>query len=431
MHWGHYTTKDFIKWEEKPIALAPDSSYDNELGAFSGTAIEVDNKLLLFYTSVSNGLQTQSIATSEDGINFTKIDTNPLINIQNYPKELNEKETRDPKVFKISNTYYVLLGTLENGLGQIVLYKSDDLKSFVYVGPLLNNFDDKRKDFFALKGVYECPDYILIDGHEVLISSPQFMPQKKYEHENIHSNIYMIGKLDVNTGEFKHDEFVEIDGGFDFYAPQSAKLPDGRTIMIAWMQMWDRSMPTASDSWVGAYTLPRELSIIDNKLIQKPVREIVNYRSNTIFYENIELDNNLLELDGIKGNIIELEIEFELNDSNGIELEILKSEKESTKITYDKTDDIIIFDRSKSGIEIKGVEKNLQTRTVYLNSVKNRLSLNIFIDKSTVELFINNGLKTMSSNVYPIMNENRITFKSIGGSANILKVVKHDIIVGD
>lgn len=432
MHWGHYTTKDFIKWEEQPIALAPDKDYDIDLGAFSGTAIEEDGKLYLFYTSSLKDLQTQSVAVSTDGVNFEKLDVNPIIGAKQYPKELNPGETRDPKMFKIEDTYYMLLGTKENDLGQVVMYKSKDLLNYEYVGPLLNNFDETRKDFFLLKGVYECPDYIRLDGKEVLISSPQFMPQKGYEHENVHSNIYMIGNLNLETAEFTYDEFHEIDAGFDFYAPQSALLPDGRVVMIAWMQMWDRSMPTKEHNWLGSFTLPRVLNIVGDKLIQTPVKEIENYRFNSVTHTNVNInEDETIELEGINGNIVELELDLNITDTKLFEIELLKGNENSTKLSFDKEKNIVIFDRSNSGIEITGAETNLKTRTVYLGEDSNNLKLRIFLDKSTVEVFINDGVKTMSSNVYPNLEDKSITFKSIKGNVIINSVVKHDIIVGD
>ena len=72
----------------------------------------------------------------------------------------------------------------------------------------------------------------------------------------------------------------EIDNGFDIYAPQTLRMPDGRIIMIAWKEMWDRNFPTAKYGWAGTYTLPRELSTEGDFLIQRPVREIEQFYTN-------------------------------------------------------------------------------------------------------------------------------------------------------
>ena len=98
MHWGHVASKDLVNWKTKPIALAPTDEYDRD-GCFSGSAIEKDNTLYLFYTGHvvldkendkdDAQLQTQCVAISEDGINFKKLENNPIINIDSFPEDLN------------------------------------------------------------------------------------------------------------------------------------------------------------------------------------------------------------------------------------------------------------------------------------------------------------------------------------------------------
>ncbi|MGX8686843.1 MAG: glycoside hydrolase family 32 protein, partial [bacterium] len=75
MHWGHFTTEDFVHWKEEPIALCPDREYEQDLGCWSGTSMEVDGKLCLAYTCSRPGLQRQCLAISEDGgLTFRKFD---------------------------------------------------------------------------------------------------------------------------------------------------------------------------------------------------------------------------------------------------------------------------------------------------------------------------------------------------------------------
>jgi len=430
MHWGHVTTKDFIKWENKPIALAPDLPYDSTFGAFSGTAIEKDGMLYLMYTSVANDKQTQSIAYSIDGINFIKDSNNPVIPSSMNPPGVPANDIRDPKVFFHNGTYYVLLGTKIGGLGQIVLYKSNDLKNFKYVGPLMNNNNPSGAHFFPLSGVFECPDFFTIDGQQVLLVSPQNLPINGTQHENIHGNIYMLGNLNFDTGKWDYHTLREIDSGFDFYAPQTAQLPDGRTVMIAWMQMWDRTLPTQSHNWVGSYTLPRELSIRNGILYQTPVREIKNYRQNYVSYQNIQLNEGILRsLMGVSGKTIELEVVLDVTGADQVGIELFKGTHHATKVYFDKTNSTVVLDRSKSGIFVSGRESNNRTRSTLVNVENNLLKLRIFLDVSSVEVFINDGQQTLTALVYPDPNDIEIAFYTIGGEATIVSLDKYDIIV--
>ncbi len=432
MHWGHQTTKDFIKWEHQPVALAPDRPYDKNLGAFSGTAIVKDDHLILMYTSVSDGLQQQAKAYSVDGgITFQKDSKNPIITTLDLPTHANPSDFRDPKVFKHNDTYYIIIAGKTNNAGQLFLYKSPDLVSFEYVGDLINNNLPQNDSYHLLTGgIYECPDFFIIDGQHVLVASPMRLPKKDYDFENLHSVVYMIGSLDFDTGHWSFNEMAELDGGFDFYAAQTAKLPDDRTIMIAWMQMWDRTMPTSVDGWAGAFTLPRELSIKDGILYQKPIREIEHYRENRIAYSHIDLDDGVsLSLDGIIGNTIELDLELDVSQTERISIELFKGETNKTVLTYDKVNETLSLDRSLSGREIRGMESNQKTRTSYVKTVNGTLKLRIFLDISSIEIFINDGFKTMTSLVYPNSDDIQITFISEGGTGSIKNITKYDIVV--
>ncbi len=422
MHWGHYTTKDFVKWELQPVALAPDQDYDQDLGCFSGTAIEKDGKLYLMYTGVANNQQTQNLAVSEDGINFEKLNRNPVISTIEVPSGVSTADFRDPKVFYHDGYYYCLIGTKANGYGMIVLYRSSNLTSWDYVGKVMNNHNPLAPHFLQLSGVYECPDFVTIDGQEILIVSPQNLPKEGNQFENIHSVVYMVGEMDYQSGRYDYDEFVEFDGGFDFYAAQTMQTPDGRTIMLAWMQMWDRTLVTQAHNWVGAYTLPRELTYQDGHVYQTPVREIIDYRTNAVSYQNKTV-NGSLTLPQISGKTVELELEIEVGSSSKVGVKLFKGEANETLVYYDALSQTVVFDRSNSGKTISGAEMNRSTRNVDVVLHNGILKLRIFLDVSSVEVFINDGYMTMTGNVYP--DQKCI----IQFSYSLKQVNKYDILV--
>lgn len=99
MHWGHFVSRDLIRWDFLPVALAPDQNYDCG-GCFSGTALEHEGKLFLMYTGVAKNVQQQCLAVSEDGVTFEKAASNPVIPALLLPEGCSGRDFRDPKVFK-------------------------------------------------------------------------------------------------------------------------------------------------------------------------------------------------------------------------------------------------------------------------------------------------------------------------------------------
>ena len=421
MHWGHYTSEDFIKWELQPTAIAPDSSYDKD-GCFSGTSIVKDGRLYLMYTSVSSGRQTQALARSTDGVKFVK--SGEVIPSEQLPDNFSRADFRDPKVFCRDGVYYAIMGSkAADNDGQLILYKSDDLYRWQYVGVV-------RKDNKTLRGIYECPDLFRIGDTDVLVSSPQGYATDDWRYENVHSTIYVTGKLNTQTGAFESVYEDEIDSGFDFYAPQTLQTEDGRTVMTAWMQMWNRSMPTVEDGWAGAAILPRELSLVGGKLYQQPVREIEKYRTGEVRYQERDIGENTV-LEGVTGNKVELNFTLDLGTADEVGIKLYSGEKNNTRIYYSRALDRVIFDRSNMGtfITYDNMEKDASVRSVKVEIKDNRLSMRIFLDVSSCELFLNGGERTMTGNVYSGANDTGISFYAKGAGAKIVSLEKYDIVV--
>ncbi len=418
MHWGHYTTQDFIHWRLEPTALAPDGEFDRD-GCYSGTAIIKDGKLYLMYTSVLADKQTQSLAVSSDGIRFEKL--GEVIGSNQLPKGALRTEFRDPKVFSRNGTYYSLMGSRTmNDEGQILLYRSPDLMNWEFVSAV-------RRDKLTTRGIYECPDFFTLDGTDVMFASPQGYETKEWRYENMHSSIYATGKMDVEKGSFESVYEDEIDGGFDFYAPQTLQSPDGRTIMIAWMQMWSRRMPTELHGWAGSMILPRELSIKEGKLYQNPVRELEDYRWNEVKYEHIPLKEKTV-LAGVAGKKIDLCVSFDLGTAKKVGVKLFASGSKFAKVYFDRERDLVVFDRSDMGIEIfhDAKEKDAAIRPVKVNTQSGRLDMRILLDVISCEVFLNGGERAMTGNVYSGGSD--IAFFAEGGTAEIIKLEKYDII---
>lgn len=429
MYWGHAISKDLIKWTDASIALAPDKSYDKN-GVFSGGAVVDGDKMHLLYTAVGEtGVQQQALATSFDGVSFTKRNMNPVIDSS---MRLNSRITdfRDPYLFVKDDVYYALIGgKLEGEGGQLLLYSSSDLLNWKTIGSIYSST-------ITGSGMFECPNYAYMDGKDIIITSPQSIRDAdKASYQNIHSVTYQIGNLDFENGIFTNDNGVdymeEFDKGFDFYATQIYQEED-RTIMLAWMNMWSRSYPSAIDGYAGEVTLPRELELKDNHIYQKPIQEIQNYYQNETILNEIESNNNEIKLD-INGDKIHLNVEIDVLNLNGGKagFKLLQSENESTNIYYDDFLGMVVFDRRNSGVDIDSFDDDgeLNVRYARIEPIDNKIKFEIFVDVSSVELFINDGYYTMSGLVFPTEAGKDISFFTEGGSAHLTSGVFHDIEV--
>lgn len=252
MHWGHAVSRDLLHWETLPVALAPDQPYEDDGGCFSGSAIEKDGKLYLFYTSVSKAFgQVQSVAVSDDGVTFRKYEGNPII--RSYPKD-GSRDFRDPKVSLIDGTYYMVVGSYQNGKGRVLLYRSENLYRWDYVGILYESVEYNH--------VIECPDFFKLGDRYVLMYS-------KINY-GTHATQFVIGDFDGKR--LIPTSYSTPEAGPQFYAPQTFEAKDGRRIMIGWFYNWGRALDEGAD-FAGALSIPRELTIRNGQICNFPVRE--------------------------------------------------------------------------------------------------------------------------------------------------------------
>lgn len=402
MHWGHVTSDDLIKWEYQPIAVAPIVFDAGGGAAFSGSAIEVDNSLYLLYTENWPGYQYQVIAKSNDGITFEKLnDGLPVMDDSLLPWYTNPVDFRDPKIWEKDGVYYAVVGSRQiNDFGQVLLFTSENLIDWTLVGPIIQG---SQNTIYTLGYMFECPDLFELGEKDVLIMSPQQIPG----HRNTHGTVYVVGDLNYQTGSLNNwilEDIKEIDYGFDFYAPQTMIDDQGRRIMIAWMQSWNRSPMTAGLGWAGAMTIPRELTLSDNgNLIQYPIKELETYRTNMEQYdENISGNVNTF----IHGNILDLEITLETNNGKtGITL-FANENGEGTKIYYE--DGYVYLDRTESmGGRFPGEKNNITKAPVSINE-NGEIKLRILLDRHSVEVFINGGEQAITSTIYFIPENDNI-----------------------
>ena len=322
MHWGHAVSKDLLHWEYLPTAIAPDTEYDCD-GCFSGGSVELDDgRHLLVYTGVhrklqENGemrdIQTQCIAVG-DGVDYEKYWGNPVVDEKKLPEGSSKFDFRDPKVWKENGKYYfVAVNNREDEKGgRILLYSSKDGFEWEFESILIENNGDFGR-------MWECPDFFELDGKWVVLTSPQDMLPKDFEYHNGDGTLCLLGEYDKEAKKFIAESDHTIDYGIDFYASQTLETPDGRRIMTGWMQNWDTCNNTRQPKrkWQGQLCTPRELSIKNGRMYQNPIRELEEYRKNKVSYQDMMLQGDV-KLEGIKGRVVDMEIEIEAGNPEDI-----------------------------------------------------------------------------------------------------------------
>ena len=212
----------------------------------------------------------------------------------------------------------------------------------------------------------------------------------------------MIGTLDYETGIFDHGDFFTFDYGFDFYATTMMKNPEGRYFIIAWMAAWQSPFPEQEDGWATILTIPRELQFRDGKLYTVPPKEFEEMRDEGVHYKDLSLDKET-KLDGVKGNVGELLVEIDTKKSKKFALELFTDGEEKTVLSYDEDSRVMTLDRDKTGAGGKGIRQAELTPF-------DILKLRIYLDKSSIEIFVNDGEFVFSTSVYPKAESDNIVF---------------------
>lgn len=388
-HWYQVESEDLVNWVDHGVAISPE--YDHEShGIFSGSGIVKDDLLYLFYTGNKrdenwNRYASQCLAVMNAGNELTKLEK-PLITGQ--PNGYTDN-FRDPKVWQTEDGYYMIVGAeRENHTGCVLLYRSDDLLKWEFRGELQTD----RQQFGYM---WECPDMFRIGGEDVLLISPQGLEPDGDHYHNVHNSGCFVGKLDLQERRFHGSEFQELDAGFDFYAPQTTALPDGRRILIGWMGLPDTAYPSDGDMWANCLTIPRELQVKDGKLYQHPVKELAQKRKNMIEWQDT-LTQQEVVLDQFSGKTFELICDITAEKGTaGIKLRV--GEGEETVLYLDLEKEKLVFDRTKSGVPV-ATEYGTIRRTAYREK---SVSFRIFMDTSSVEIFVNKGESIFTSRIFP------------------------------
>ena len=376
MHWAHVVSSDLVNWEYQGIAVFPSKTDDRD-GCFSGSAIEDEGKLYLYYTGVrylvenpedinlcidEQFVSAQMMLISEDGYHFDNIkNKKTIIPVLSNCEIGDARHTRDPKVWIEEDGWYMVLGsTIDNKQGKLLFFRSTDKENWKYV-----NSVTKEGRFGWM---WECPDYFKTDGGEVLIFSPMdFCKQRKSYSDQ---SICMQVEFQKETCEMKMpDTYQYLDYGFDLYAPQTTVDENGRRVLLAWLRM-----PEAVDGqWSGMQCIPRVVDVKDSHIYFR-----VHPNIKSAFKRKID---SVKETDksGYR-------VSFSLGEGEAIVIGGYHIKREGKKIYTDRSSLVKEF-------------WNIPTQ-FFTPDLKDGFQIDVYVDPNLIEVFVNDGEYVISNCVY-------------------------------
>jgi fructan beta-fructosidase len=415
MSWGHAVSQDLLHWRDLPVALAE----ENGVMIFSGSAV-VDERnssglctpkgsdvscLVAIYTGHTSERQTQNIAFSNDrGRTWIKYKGNPVI-------ELHLKDFRDPKVFWYEPEGKWVMACALSDQHKIRFFASHDLIHWT----ALSDFGPAG----ATGGVWECPDLfeLPVEGS----NASRWVLVVNINPGGVAGGSgtqYFVGSFDGNafTKDGNASEELWMDCGKDYYAAVSYfghKPGDARRIMMGWFSNWQYANDTPEKGWRGAMAFPREISLYAGsdgvRVKQTPVREFASLRR--------PLPASAADQNIANGTQLEIEISYAKEASGRFGLRVFHGSSNYTEIGIDRNKGALYIDRSHSGVV--GFSKYFPGRQEAALPASQPVKLDILLDRSSVEVFADDGKVTMADRVYPLEADQQVRLFSGGAEPKV------------
>lgn len=430
MSWNHAVSDDMVHWEHRPVAIP--YGKEEEEAIFSGGALVDHNNtsgfgdgdrapIIATYTSHytredGSTWQAQSLAYSNDGgETFTKYEGNPVL-------EFDDPDFRDPNVmWDDQREQWVMVVALPRQY-KVQFYASDNLVDWEF----LSDFGPEG----AYDGIWECPDLfpLAIDGDPDNIKWVLHVDINPGSIAGGSGSQYFVGEW--NGTEFIPDESISggdvmwVDYGTDYYAAISwNNIPedDGRRLWVGWMNNWDYANEIPTYPWRSAQSIPRSVhleTIDDNiKVIQRPVEELQSLRTEYLTLEDIEVPTGSHPLEA-SGKAYEFVVEFDPGDSDVVGVKVREGTWEETLIGYDAVNGSVFVDRTNSGED--GFHDGFAQRNDAPAVLRDgKIKLHVFVDWSSVEVFVNDGEAVITNRIFPDPDSQGISLFAEGGNATL------------
>lgn len=428
MHWGHAISKDLVKWEEQPVALSPD-----DLGyIFSGSAVVDKNNTSGFGDSKNSpvvavytyhnpnrekdgkiDVESQGIAYSLDNSKtWTKYASNPVLQNPGI------RDFRDPKVFwDAKRKQWIMVLAAQD---RTHFYASKNLKDWTFQSEF-------GKEEGAHGGVWECPDLfpLKVEGTNeekwvLIVNINPGGPNKGSAGQ------YFVGDFDGKT--FKTDELFNqqlhkekaawLDWGKDNYASVSFdNIPQDKRIIIGWMSNWEYAQEVPTEAWRSSMTVAREVSLKKTKdgyiLRNVPVSQLKNYQGKSIKKKiNVQPENKLFGKPEIDLSKAVLELDISKMTAGTYTFALKNSLGEKLVFGMDNKTGELFVDRSGSGKTAFGKNYATPVTKAPLSQVYTHAKMKVVLDKTSIEIFFNNGEKVLTEIFFPNENFSELTLST-------------------
>jgi len=399
MHWGHARSRDLIYWEHLPIALWPSLELGEE-HCFSGCAwVNGEGQPLLIYTEVARGEKNERPDNEQwaalgdaDWITWQKHPANPVLSLKTHGGPPFRGEWRDPFIFSEAGRTFLVLGGDYAETAAVALYEAADasMMHWRYCGLL---HQQPRADILF----FECPNFVKLGEKWLLITAP---------YRNLE---YSTGTFDLASLTFTPEQNGILDRGFGagvphFYASNLLFDEQKRPILLGWVRGFAKE-----HGWNGCLSLPRRLSLgADGHPRQQPIAALQTLRGKHVALAGITLDNSRHPVEQIKGDTLEIIAEIKSGDAEtiGLRVRCATTGEEAVAITFDGQMLVV------AGTRIPFT----------LGEHETTLKLHLFLDKSVLELFVNDGRQAVTTIIYPPTEDLGIEVVATGGSARLEKL---------
>lgn len=377
--WGHWTTRDFVHYRCLPVAIWPDHRRDRD-GVYSGSALVRDGKLYLYYTGnvrhhgnfdyIHAGREQNVLRVeSTDGVHFTN--KTVLLTNADYPSWVTQ-HIRDPQMLTQDGKIFMLLGArTQTDEGCTLVWESEDGTNFRHVNTLHTDT--------PFGYMWECPDYAVVDGQPLFFCCPQGIPHEAYRYANAHQCGYFPLRGSLAT-DAALGAFTQFDYGFDYYAARTLKCPDGRVLLFGWMGMSETDYnrnPCADRGWDQVIAMPRELHWENGALRQTPLAELTALRG---------APQHAAGADGFTAH----------SRCCGLRLTV-----EAGDVTVHLFEDAVLTYTAAEGVltltagAVCGDKRT--ERRMKLSALR---TLELYLDGSTLEVFVNDGEAVLTSRLF-------------------------------
>jgi beta-fructofuranosidase len=380
MHWGHAVSRDLVRWEHLPIALAPDPDGADRDGCWSGCAFLRDGRPTILYTGVSP--EVQCLAEGGDDLRaWRKHPANPVLAAP--PPGVAVTGFRDPWVWREGDEWRMALGSgVEDRGGCVLLYRSRDLLRWEPLEPLAVGPPAPGRV------VWECPCFFPLGDRHVLVVSAT--PPGV--------SIWLVGTWDGRR--FAPEREGRLDLGGCLYAPQVLLDSAGRRIAFGWLREERSAEDQRASGWSGVLSLPRVLSLApDGDLRSAPAGEVASLRRAPIAAPaELALGPEPRELARAAAPHLELEARVLLPAGARLSLALeLGAAGERAELTFDRASNELALDRTGASLD-RSTFRARNAGPLPL-APGEPLDLRLFLDRSVLELFANG--RCLTTRLYP------------------------------